>query len=1375
MQASFSNSHLRRPEADIVMAYHPQGDTDITSTISNLLACKAIHHCFLILPPHTPLPVTGQETGRISYVPTADRLTSQALWERIAPLLEAPYTLTYLSDHKLRLGYRAVERMIQAAESLDGQHKPLMLYSDRRDESGAHPTIDYQPGSLRDDFDFGSLILYSTQAIKAYMDESRAMPEAVDYDYAAPYALRLSISAKGQVVHLPEMLYSETETDRRTSGQRQFDYVAPDRRIQQQEMERACTAHLKRIGALLPPDLYEPLPADTATYPVRASVIIPVFNRERTVEDAVRSALSQQLEGGFNVIIVDNHSTDKTSEVLTRLSAEDPRVIIIRPARTDLGIGGCWDMAIRSPHCGRFAVQLDSDDLYASPSTLATMVEALEKEGAAMAIGAYRMVNFQLETLPPGLIDHREWTPENGRNNALRINGLGAPRAFRTDILRRLGMPNTSYGEDYAMGLAITRRWPLARVYDEVYLCRRWDGNTDAALSLEKQNRNNHYKDALRTLELRARQSLLATLNHCPDDAEVAGLVKAQLASWPEANKRFEALRKQVITKELCPEAPDHSVIIAQHNPARVVSTGARIDAKNLSKRPCFLCDSNRPVEQQALPVLGKLQILVNPYPILPDHLTITTRTHQPQRFSVFSEAMPQLATALSGFIVFYNGPRSGASAPDHAHLQAGRKGYVPLQNRWTDYSLKPILTTLPMAACDEEDKLSKRACINSYGYYLLEGFAVPAFVVVSPLAPDPKSARLVKRLIDLLPVAEGQAEPDINAIAWREWRGMKRESLVTVIIPRSKHRPSCYNLPHDAPEHFMISPGAIDMGGLIITPDKRDFDRLTPERAVSILREVALPNEEILYIVRAIKGESPDPDGGLSPQDSVAKQADETGDFCKTTSKKPHSTVPKNQIQPATPTATASLKEIAAEPLDVGLLTAEQVRFSLQGHFDLYVDGSLAPLKSLTRRDLLTATPSADGQRVTLDGLEGKQLLFLPSGINASAFSIEKVVIGKQFHWQQYQTQTFRGALRLIPDGKGRIVAINRVEVETYIQSVIVSEMNPHTPLELLKAHAVISRSWVLSQKLHRRQILEATAAVKCGESGQNDTASERITWQDQSNHLLFDVCADDHCQRYQGIGATDTAATPRPDISDTRGLVLTDEAGALCDTRFSKSCGGESERFSTCWADDGDQPYLAPIRDIDPEQTTSSAVPALDLSDEVKARRWIMSTPPSFCTTRDEQLLATVLNEYDRAAGATAYYRWSVRLSQADATRLVSLRLGQSIGAIRHLVPLQRGASGRIIKLRIEGTDDTITLGKELTIRRLLSDSHLFSSAFVVVEGDLDSDGLPRSFTLYGAGWGHGVGLCQIGAAEMAAEGNNFRQILRHYYHGARLQRIG
>lgn len=409
------------------------------------------------------------------------------------------YVALRLTDKEVSLGYRCLERMRQVAE----QSGAVMVYSDRREADGTpHPVIDYQMGALRDDFDFGALWVVRTSALQEV---------EADYQFAALYALRLAMSRQGELLHLREMLYTETETDLRRSGEKQFDYVNPRNREVQIEMEQACTRHLEVIGAVVQakPSAWPPHKgggdrrSEGVDEGVVASVIIPVYNRERTIMDAVESALEQICTFPFNVIVVDNHSTDGTTDLLN--ACQNPRLVHLIPEERDLGIGGCWDKAIRSEECGKYAVQLDSDDLYSSPATLQRIVDEMEIKGAAMCIGAYRMVDFSLQTLPPGLIDHKEWTDENGPNNALRINGLGAPRAFRTSVLREIGFPNTSYGEDYALGLRISREYPIARIYDELYLCRRWDGNSDAALSLEKQNKNNAYKDELRTIELRAR------------------------------------------------------------------------------------------------------------------------------------------------------------------------------------------------------------------------------------------------------------------------------------------------------------------------------------------------------------------------------------------------------------------------------------------------------------------------------------------------------------------------------------------------------------------------------------------------------------------------------------------------------------------------------------------------------------------------------------------------------------------------------------------------------------------------------------------------------------------------------------------------------
>ena len=397
-------------------------------------------------------------------------------------------------------GQNSEKRLLQVATLVGA----AMVYSDYyKVEAGAtkaHPVIDYQLGSVRDDFDFGSVMLMNAALVR----EFASTDEARRYEFAGLYALRLFLSRRGEIFHLNETLYTEEEYDLRKSGEKQFDYVDPKNRKVQIEMEQAVTSHLAALGALVDTSRYPTPDFSAGEFPVTASVIIPVRNRAKTIRDAVESALSQECEFRFNVIVVDNHSTDGTSEILAEMQS-NPLLVVITPEINTLGIGGCWNEAVNSKHCGRFAVQLDSDDLYSSPATLQTIVDAFYAQKAAMIFGSYRMCNFQLETLPPGLISHAEWTDENGPNNALRINGLGAPRAFFTPLLRQLQLPNTSYGEDYAMGLAFSRQYRIGRIFDELYLCRRWEGNSDAALDVEKINKNNLYKDRLRTIEIKAR------------------------------------------------------------------------------------------------------------------------------------------------------------------------------------------------------------------------------------------------------------------------------------------------------------------------------------------------------------------------------------------------------------------------------------------------------------------------------------------------------------------------------------------------------------------------------------------------------------------------------------------------------------------------------------------------------------------------------------------------------------------------------------------------------------------------------------------------------------------------------------------------------
>jgi Glycosyl transferase family 2 len=410
--------------------------------------------------------------------------------ESIQKLVDAADSdVVFLGDPRVNIaaGPRMFDRMARVIRETGAG----WLYAD----AAGHPRIDYQKGSIRDGFDFGPVVGISVQAARHSGLDGASK-------WGGLYDLRLRISEKHAIVRIPEPLYNASMTDARPTGQKQFDYVDPGNRDYQIEMERIVTTHLKRIGAFLQPR-FEKVPVAAETFPVKASVIMPVRNRERTILDAVRSALAQRSDFAFNVIVVDNHSTDRTTEILRGIS--DSRVKHIIPERQDLGIGGCWNEAIYSSDCGQYAVQLDSDDLYLNDSVLRRIVAELEAGPYAMVIGSYTMVDFSLKEIPPGLIDHREWSSENGRNNALRVNGLGAPRAFNTSVLRRIGFPNVSYGEDYAVALSISRVYEIGRIYDSVYLCRRWEGNTDSALPLEVANRYDSYKDWLRTVEIQTR------------------------------------------------------------------------------------------------------------------------------------------------------------------------------------------------------------------------------------------------------------------------------------------------------------------------------------------------------------------------------------------------------------------------------------------------------------------------------------------------------------------------------------------------------------------------------------------------------------------------------------------------------------------------------------------------------------------------------------------------------------------------------------------------------------------------------------------------------------------------------------------------------
>ena len=475
---------------------------DLKETIEMLRKSKTIRQINLLVDSDFKVAERADDCTTI----VVDNLLSTDTMRKVSENAEADYVLLALKSTPLVLGQHALDRLLRVATDTHA----ALVYSDyhavvdgKREQ---HPVIDYQMGSLRDDFDFGSLLFIRADLLHEYV-ATCGKEGGHQFAFAGLYDLRLFLSRKGELFHINEYLYTAQEFDTRKSGERQFDYVNPRNREVQIEMEKAVTLHLEAVGACIDTHDYEAPNFDCEPFNCEASVVIPVYNRERTIADAVKSALQQEADFKYNVIVVNNHSSDHTGDILRELACE--RLIVIEPERTDLGIGGCWNVAVDDARCGRFAVQLDSDDLYSSPHTLQKIVDAFHEQHAAMIIGAYRMCDFELKTLPPGMIEHREWTEDNGCNNALRINGLGAPRAFFTPLLREIHFPNTSYGEDYALGLAFSRRYRIGRIYDELYLCRRWGGNSDAALSIEKVNANNLYKDRLRTIELKARRQLV--------------------------------------------------------------------------------------------------------------------------------------------------------------------------------------------------------------------------------------------------------------------------------------------------------------------------------------------------------------------------------------------------------------------------------------------------------------------------------------------------------------------------------------------------------------------------------------------------------------------------------------------------------------------------------------------------------------------------------------------------------------------------------------------------------------------------------------------------------------------------------------------------
>ena len=703
--------------------------------------------------------------------------------------------------------------------------------------------------------------------------------------------------------------------------------------------------------------------------------------------------------------------------------------------------------------------------------------------------------------------------------------------------------------------------------------------------------------------------------------------LEQQLQVWPAAKQAFDNL-EQVQTRVL-----SSSGLALQHNPARIISTTAKVKPAETAVRSCFLCPQNRPQEQISFDAGDGFELLLNPYPILREHFCVVSREHRPQMFRDCYEKMLRIAGQLEpGYMIFYNGPRSGASAPDHLHMQIGRSEGIPLVDKLRE---------------NEPPQKDEPITIQPFG-----------FPIIIIKGSDP--AKLWD-YISGMTIYDGEYEPRMNVLSFN-----REGQVITAIIPRSKHRPDCYYADEG---RILVSPGGIDMFGMIITPRKEDFESLSEKQVLGIYRQVT-------------------------------------------------------QQQPK---------------IRVGIMAAKEIRFCLN---DSFTDG-----RSIFEGEMKI---SASGGKLNWNGILIDSLTLKPNE-QGSTFTLHDVTIGIGFHWQRDEEQTFSGQLKFIVED-GLVRAINILPVEEYLTSVISSEMKPTATKEFLKAHAVISRSWVLAQLRSPYHMTDAGTSVT-----HDHILNRIIKWYDHDQHTLFDVCADDHCQRYQGRTRIISAAAETA-VKETFGQTLVHE-GHLCDARFSKCCGGVTEEFETCWQDEH-KPYLVALRD-----SSINEGPLPDLTVEENAREWILSEPKSFCNSADGNILSESLNGYDLET--PDYYRWTVEYTTAQVSDIFRRKSGLDIGDIVDLRPVKRGPSGRIYELEIEGTKSTVTIGKELEIRRTLSESHLFSSAFIV---EKTSDG----FILRGAGWGHGVGLCQIGAAVMAAKGYTYREILQHYYPETNLGRF-
>ncbi|MBN1365269.1 MAG: DUF4922 domain-containing protein [Syntrophaceae bacterium] len=749
--------------------------------------------------------------------------------------ISTKYLLTIPDRERISCDEMSLRRLLKAFDN----KRAGIVYSDFVLQEGnnliKYPLIDYQPGSIRDNFNFGHLLLFSCDVMKTAIQKYGSLPSDVD---AALYDLRLKISTDHELVHLPDFLYTVFIKKKKKASGRQkethFDYVANENLIRQKKLEKIATNHLKRIGAYLPKRT-EIVKEEQEDSQWKTSIVIPVLNRKKTIAEALASALEQKTDFPFNIIVVDNHSTDGTTGILKRFAAKYPHLHHIIPSRRDLGIGGCWNEAIYSPHCGRYVVQLDSDDLYSSPQSVQKIVDTLRKGQYAMVVGSYSLVNEKLKQIPHGFIGHREWTRENGHNNLLRVNGMGAPRAFNSSVVRRFGFPNVSYGEDYAVALRITREYKIERIYENLYMCRRWRGNTDAELSWEKQNLNDIYKDKLRTEEIEARKWATkgdTSFNKERIYAEFYGekdlslpvlcqsLYDTQKKTWP---KLVEACGDLAVarTKMLSGQYK----VFLQYNPARAVSSGAVVDAESIKNRPCFLCEDNLPPQQKGVLYRNQYLILCNPAPIFEKHFTIVELQHKPQEIASSINWLLQLSADMSGYTVFYNGPSCGASAPDHLHFQI-----IP-------FNVLPFLRELK--------KLSPVKGKSSLIYSRSEIFDRSAVALESK-----NVEALTEQFLHLLNAVQKTLkindEPPVNVFCTYSGNSWK-----LVVFLRQKHRPDAYFAKGE--NRIFISPGAIDMAGFVITPLLDNYNRLDYNAIRGIYREVSLPGNTMDIIVKEL------------------------------------------------------------------------------------------------------------------------------------------------------------------------------------------------------------------------------------------------------------------------------------------------------------------------------------------------------------------------------------------------------------------------------------------------------------------------------------------------------------------------------------------